>query len=981
MSSDITTQADGGVTVAEATGVDNNDDDVPARIGRFFIFRQLGEGGMGRVFLGYDEELDRKLAIKLWHGQGDSSVRVRMLREAQALARLSHPHIVTVYEVGEEQGRVYLAMEYVEGETLRRWVEDQPRSTSAILGRYLEAGSGLAAAHKAGILHRDFKPDNVIAGADDRVRVLDFGLARADRSLLSEESLSSEPVIRVSGADRVLDVPMTVVGTVLGTPAYMPPEQLRGEATDVRSDIFSFSVAFWEALFEVRPFRADSIRELSAKIEHGVLDEGKSGRRVPRRLRAALAKGLAADADDRWQTMDELLVALSRRSRRLRWLLPIAIVLIIALFAGIAIGLNTWRKDQAIAGCQNEARAIDAVWNDAVRRDLRATATATGFDYATASVARLEPILSNYAATWQTAAISLCEQDIRDSDWAPELTIEARACLEERSWALESLVVELSNATLARLQQALPAAYALPEIDRCLDPTWLRERPLPPSDASSKAEIDALREAIERTRSLEAIGRIDEALPIAETLVERADALGWKPLRARTRLLAGRLSEQQAIERAAEHLESGFFIALGADEEHLATELATRLVVAIGVDLMRPNEGHLWARWAKALIDRRPVGREMRLAALNSQLGVLAHSEGKLDEAEHAWQAALAIYQSILGPHHPNIAKLLNNLGALHDLNDNSDEAARLWERALSIWGASLGPDHPTTAAVHVNLGLVYERQGQYSKALASTERALVIWERSLGHEHPQLVTALNNIAIVQHKTEHYADSLATSKRALRILQRTLGANNRSLVIPMRGAAKAHAGLGNIEAAAADYERIRTIHLQNDNPEGVAYDDSQLASLFLDIDPERAEGYLQQAISGYEKLYGERSNEVLQTLLTISEQHLQARRPASALPLLERALDLTKADSKRPSKGTAQDTEAPIDPKIIAEINFALAKSIAQTDGDRQRIDQLLGRAESLYLALDAPPKETLKELRALRKTLTEPPSEATAPL
>ncbi|HFE44404.1 MAG TPA: hypothetical protein ENJ18_02775, partial [Nannocystis exedens] len=148
MSSDITTQADGGVTVAEATGVNNNDD-VPARIGRFFIFRQLGEGGMGRVFLGYDEELDRKLAIKLWHGQGDSNVRVRMLREAQALARLSHPHIVTVYEVGEEQGRVYLAMEYVEGETLRRWVEDQPRSTSAILSRYLEAGSGLAAAHKA----------------------------------------------------------------------------------------------------------------------------------------------------------------------------------------------------------------------------------------------------------------------------------------------------------------------------------------------------------------------------------------------------------------------------------------------------------------------------------------------------------------------------------------------------------------------------------------------------------------------------------------------------------------------------------------------------------------------------------------------------------------------------------------------------------------------------------------------------------------
>ncbi len=973
MSSDITTQADGGVTVAEAVDVDN-DSDVPARIGRFYIFRLLGEGGMGRVFLGYDEELDRKLAIKLWHGQGDSSVRVRMLREAQALARLSHPHIVTVYEVGEEQGRVYLAMEYVEGDTLRRWVQDKPRSTSAILGRYLEAGSGLAAAHKAGILHRDFKPDNVIAGADDRVRVLDFGLARADRSLLAGDSLSSEPVIRVSGADRVLDVPMTIAGTVLGTPAYMPPEQLWGAATDVRSDIFSFSVAFWEALFDVRPFRADSIRELGEVIHRGVLDEGKSGRRVPRRLRTVLAKGLAADPNDRWQTMDELLTALSRRSRRLRWLPPIAVVLVLALIAGITIGLSTWRTDQAITACQNKARAMDAVWNDAVRRDLRATALATGLDYATASVARLEPILNRYAAAWQSSAISLCEQDIRDTNWAPELTIEARACLEERSWALETLVVELSNATLARLQQALPAAFALPAIDRCLDPTWLRERPSPPSDAISKAEIDALREAIERTRSLEALGKIDEALPIAETLVERADALGWKPLRARTRLLAGRLSEQQAIDRAAEHLESGFFTALEADEEHLAAELATRLVVAIGVDLRRPEEGHLWARWAKALIDRRPVGKAMRLAALNSHLGILAHSEGKLDAAEHAWHASLAIYQSILGPHHPNIAKLLNNLGALHDLKGKSDEAARLWERALSIWGSSLGPDHPTTAAVHVNLGLVYERRGQYSKARASTERALAIWERSLGHDHPKLAPALNNIAHVQLKKKQFADALATYRRALQILKKAFGTGSRSTIEPILGSAKAHAGLGNIEAAAANYERVRAIEELHSNPDGIAYVDFQLAILFLVIDPERAEGLLLRATNRYKDLHGERSNEVLQTLLAIAEENLDIGRPAAARPLVERALALANTDAKHPAKGKTQPTQAKLDPEIIASVHFVLARALADTDSEYPRAIRLLARAESLYLGLEDPPKDALQKLRALRKTLAKLP-------
>ncbi|HGG57032.1 MAG TPA: tetratricopeptide repeat protein, partial [Nannocystis exedens] len=539
-----------------------------------------------------------------------------------------------------------------------------------------------------------------------------------------------------------------------------------------------------------------------------------------------------------------------------------------------------------------------------------------------------------------------------------------------------SLVVELSNATLARLQQALPAAYALPEIDRCLDPTWLRERPSPPSDARSQAEIKTIREAIERTRSLEALGKIDEALPIAETLVERADALGWKPLRARTRLLAGRLSEQQAVEGAAEHLESGFFIALEADEEHLAAELATRLVVAIGVDLLRPSEGHLWARWARALIDRRPVGKEMRLAALNSQLGVLAHSEGHLAEAEHAWQAALSIYEAILGPHHPNIAKLLNNLGALQQLEGNSDEAALLWERALSIWGASLGPDHPTTAAVHVNLGLVYEERAQYSKARASTERALAIWERTLGHKHLKLAPALNNIGHVQIIEGQYSDALTTYKRAHQILVRTFGSGSPSTIEPILGTAKAHTGLGNIEAAAEDYEKVRAIEQRNNNPKGVAYVDSQLASLFLDIDPERAEGHLQGAIKEYSDLYGKRSQEVLQTLLVISEQHLEAGRPAAARPLLEQALGLAQTDA---SRDNVQSTGAPPDAELIAAIGFALARSLAETGGDRQRIDRLLGRAESLYLGLDPPPKEPVKKLRRLRNSLTDSPPNAPA--
>ena len=955
MSLDTITRVDGQVTVTVAgADVGADDGEMPSRIGRFFIFRQLGEGGMGRVFLGYDEELDRKLAIKLWHGARDHTMRVRVLREAQALARLSHPNVITVYEVGEEQGRVYLAMEYVEGETLRRWVEDKPRTPAAILARYVEAGRGLAAAHRAGILHRDFKPDNAIAGADDRVRVLDFGLARAERSLLADESLSDRPVLRVSSAGGVLDAPMTVVGTVIGTPAYMPPEQLAGETTDVRSDIFSFSVSLWEALYQVRPFRADSIKELSAKIERGEVDEGSGRRAVPRPLRTALLKGLAADPDDRWQSMDELLLALERGSRRLRWLPFVAVALVVIVIAVVALLAEDRRQDQTLALCREEAQAIDAVWNETVRADLRETARATDLRYATAAVKLLEPLLNDYARRWSEASLAICERSAGDDAWTPAMVEEARSCLEESSWAIEALVVELSQANLARLQQAQPAALSLPAIDRCLDPAWLDERPSPPSDPSSRIEIDALREAIERTHQLEALGKIDEAQRIAETLVKRADELGWRPLRARTRLLAGRLSEEQEIESAAQHLESGFFIALDADDEALAAELATRLIVAVGVDLGRPEEGRLWSRWARALIRRQAAGQEMRMALVDRQLGILASALGDLEEAEAAWRRSLAIHETILGPHHPDVAKLLNNIGTLYQRRDKYDEAAQLWERALEIWETSLGPDHATTAAVHVNLALVYRDRGQHEKALASTQRALALWERTLGPNHAKLVTALLNIGHIQNEQGQLEEALTSYARALEIAERTFGEDDARLEALLSGRAKVLGELGRTEAAAADLERMRASKAARDDIDGIAEADLRLALLFVSVDPERSRARLAQALVRLEALHGTQSDEVLDALVTVAEAQLDAAlldasqldppdgaKPDSPLggaqPEQARKAHARKAQPGKAQPGTTQPDKAPAD-------NAHSAASQSVTDNIRSAI-ALLERA------------------------------------
>ena len=274
-----------------------------ARIGRHAILRPLGEGAMGTVYLAYDEELDRKVALKLLHGEtsGGTEGRARLIREAQALARLSHPNVVQIHEIGEHQGQVFVAMEHVDGATLSAWQRAEPRPLAAILRAYHQAGEGLLAAHRAGLVHRDFKPDNVLVGLDGRVRVADFGLARRD--------LAPAADLAATAPAAPVDVSATAIGAIVGTPAYMSPEQFRGRTADARSDIFSFCVALWEAVHGERPFAGATVHELADSVTAGRLRP--PARELPARLQRALERGLAVDPDARWSTLEPLLAALA----------------------------------------------------------------------------------------------------------------------------------------------------------------------------------------------------------------------------------------------------------------------------------------------------------------------------------------------------------------------------------------------------------------------------------------------------------------------------------------------------------------------------------------------------------------------------------------------------------------------------------------------------------------------------------------------
>jgi|GEM_PF-2850808 len=287
-----------------------------ATLGRYIVLELLGAGGMGAVYSAYDPELDRKIAIKLLRpleGGSKDDARVRLVREARAMARLSHPNVVIVHDVGALEDQIFIAMELVDGGTIRSWLGQSP-SRREILDIFLKAGAGLAAAHDAGLVHRDFKPPNVLLGRDGRVRVADFGLVRSDKApnTAAAESLRASPT---DGSEQE-----TRAGTIMGTPRYMAPEQLDGDRCDARSDQFSFCVSLYEALYNVHPFEGLP-EELRASMRAGKIRPLPAISAIPPWVGPALHRGLSPDSANRFPTMDALLAALGHNPASLlsRW--------------------------------------------------------------------------------------------------------------------------------------------------------------------------------------------------------------------------------------------------------------------------------------------------------------------------------------------------------------------------------------------------------------------------------------------------------------------------------------------------------------------------------------------------------------------------------------------------------------------------------------------------------------------------------------
>ncbi len=499
-------------------------------IGGYSLEEVLGEGGMGVVWSAHDPNLDRRLAIKvLKRHDAAPALRKRLLREARAMARLKHPNVLTVYEVGTEGDRDFIAMELVEGGSLDEWLERQP-PRDEVMRAILAAGRGLAAAHAAGLVHRDFKPHNVLRSTGGRVLVTDFGLARGmgedggswsggsgDGELPAEAALDMTIRPTASRTDSLLDSPLTHTGAMIGTPAYMAPEQFRGGAPDPRTDQFAFCVTAWQALTGSRPYTGSTLDELRTAASAGIAPTLKVD--LPPAVRAALARGLEPDPEKRWPTLDDLLDALDHavRPRRPWWIVPAAAVALIGVLA-IAM-LIARRRDPArpafATGCGPGEDAFAETWSPKIRAEIEASLRARGVELSERAYARIADPLDAYRAGWTPAFATACK--------APE-TIGARqrACLlgaRDQAAAIALLVRDGTAPMFARLD----VLGMLPELTTCAGETPSAP-PLYPEDPIVRTKVLAL---LAKAFALGGSPRFAAEYPALEA---EAAAIGWPPM-------------------------------------------------------------------------------------------------------------------------------------------------------------------------------------------------------------------------------------------------------------------------------------------------------------------------------------------------------------------------------------------------------------------------------------------------------------------
>lgn len=748
-------------------------------VGRYVVLERLGAGGMGVVYLAYDPELDRRVALKLIHTAAEHAsddertvamtMRSRLLREAQALAKLAHPNVVTVYDVGMVDEAVFIAMTYLEGRTWRQWCRERKRSWRELMPLALAAGRGLAAAHAAGLVHRDFKPDNVIIDDHGRAYVLDFGLAYSDRtddggdearSLASRHGSRSIELVRTATSGSGLSpppttnttttntsglhIPLTEVGTIMGTPGYMAPEQYRGHA-DARTDQFAFCVTLFEALYGQRPFSGKDERTRLAAIARGPTWD--DGRRIPARVRRVLAKGLHADASSRYGSLDELLDELARdpwqRHRRVA-----AVAASVAVAGGGVLGYRHLAAEP-LRQCQAGAAAIHDAWSTDRREAIATRFAALSDRNAPRAFAKSADVIDTYVDAFASSYADACTATHESASQSAKLLDLRMSCLTQRRDSLDSLLTVLDQPDELTAKRVIDAVYQLPSVDHCNDSEALLADVPPPEDPAVRAQVDELRRELKEIEALKISSRFAETVPLARALLERASEVDYGPVRAEIHyLLLHSLVTQGDNEAANDHIDLATYEAERAGAPILA---ARAEMVALW------TRGHVARNFVAAEHHRRHAAALLEaagsppldMATFHHVQGIFAASQQDYAKCAEQTRKGLDIRRKHLDADDPRMSMSLNNLAiCVADPTPEGTETAltllrEVAERNERVWGEG----HPDLALAISNIGQLVRGAGRYRESLTELERAWAMWQRLDQLDNPLAHEALGAVA------------------------------------------------------------------------------------------------------------------------------------------------------------------------------------------------------------------------------------------
>jgi eukaryotic-like serine/threonine-protein kinase len=609
------------------------------------------------------------------------------------------------------------------------------------------------------------------------VRVMDFGLAGGIDDGASGAFVGMTPedieLATHSGAERSSSLPASSGQgrpNVVGTPAYMAPEQHDGQATDARSDQFSFCVTAFEALHGVRPFRGETPKEIAAAVRAGDIRSPPEGSRVPTWMHNVILRGLSVRPEDRYPSMQALLTALRADPaiRRRRWLARGALGLLAlpALF-GIRQAVLAWTADP----CAGAGTRIEKVWGEPQRARVQTAFATVDKPYVADVWKTVSVSLDRYAASWFTMHREACEANKVRGEESDALLDLRMQCLARRLAELDALVDLLGEADEALVRSSVEASYALVPVDVCADVDALRAPVPPPDAADARAVLDEVRQQLAQAKALEDAGRLTEGLALVSTAVDRARTFEYAPLLAEALLQHGRLGLAVAdLELAEQQLREAVQVAARGKHHEVEARAWIALVMVVGYGQAKPELGAEIARAAMAAVSRAGDPVELRADLANSR-GAVALQRNSVEEAETLFRETLLLERLRLGEDHPKTANALNNHGLVMMYTKRYEEARSDLRAAIEIYEQTYGETHPKLARLRLNLASTAAALGHHGEAQTQAQRALEISLREFGPDHVDTGLVSLVLAELDLRQRRFERTKERASDAVRILE------------------------------------------------------------------------------------------------------------------------------------------------------------------------------------------------------------------